>query len=185
MVRFRAGAGRPSLDFVRTLRHRDTPHIVEDLSDAAALAAWVTQFGPCRAAPADAAPATRVGAARELREAVFDLVSAGVGGYPPMSGARERVNEAAARPVPAPYLAGDGGLEWAAADPVAATLSLVARDALDLVATGAVARVRVCAGEGCAALFYDGSRPGTRRWCSMDTCGNRAKKQTLRAKAGA
>ncbi|MBW8482150.1 CGNR zinc finger domain-containing protein [Actinomadura sp. PM05-2] len=102
-----------------------------------------------------------------------------------MSGARERVNEAAARPVPAPYLAGDGGLEWAAADPVAATLSLVARDALDLVATGAVARVRVCAGEGCAALFYDGSRPGTRRWCSMDTCGNRAKKQTLRAKAGA
>ncbi|WP_428993809.1 CGNR zinc finger domain-containing protein [Actinomadura verrucosospora] len=25
----------------------------------------------------------------------------------------------------------------------------------------------------------DTSRPGTRRWCSMSTCGNRAKKDAL------
>jgi predicted RNA-binding Zn ribbon-like protein len=46
-----------------------------------------------------------------------------------------------------------------------------------------VARVRECAGEDCGALFLDTSRPGTRRWCSMDTCGNRAKKSTFRGKA--
>ncbi|UXX97904.1 CGNR zinc finger domain-containing protein [Streptomyces sp. AD2-2] len=26
------------------------------------------------------------------------------------------------------------------------------------------------------------SRPGNRRWCSMGTCGNRAKKETLRGR---
>jgi predicted RNA-binding Zn ribbon-like protein len=60
-------------------------------------------------------------------------------------------------------------------------LSLLARDALDLVSSPALARVRRCADPTCGALFYDGSRPGHRRWCSMDVCGNRAKKQTLRS----
>ncbi|MCL9761259.1 CGNR zinc finger domain-containing protein [Frankia sp. AiPa1] len=37
-----------------------------------------------------------------------------------------------------------------------------------------------CAGPDCRALFLDGSRPGRRRWCSMNTCGNKAKKAALR-----
>jgi len=45
-----------------------------------------------------------------------------------------------------------------------------------------VTRVRDCANPHCGVLFLDSSRPGTRRWCSMDTCGNRAKKDTLRHK---
>ncbi|MGH1554964.1 CGNR zinc finger domain-containing protein, partial [Streptomyces sp. L7] len=43
-------------------------------------------------------------------------------------------------------------------------------------------RVRDCAGPTCGALFLDTSRPGNRRWCSMGTCGNRAKKETLRGR---
>ncbi|GAA0262401.1 hypothetical protein GCM10009527_068010 [Actinomadura nitritigenes] len=58
----------------------------------------------------------------------------------------------------------------------------MARDALDLVTSPALGRVRACAGADCGALFLDTSRPGTRRWCSMNTCGNRAKKDTQRAK---
>ena len=34
-------------------------------------------------------------------------------------------------------------------------------------------RVRQC--EGCVAYFYDRSKNGARRWCSMRLCGNRAK----------
>jgi predicted RNA-binding Zn ribbon-like protein len=36
-------------------------------------------------------------------------------------------------------------------------------------------RVRHCAHPACVLWFYDISRNGTRRWCSMETCGNRAK----------
>jgi predicted RNA-binding Zn ribbon-like protein len=36
-------------------------------------------------------------------------------------------------------------------------------------------RIRVCAHEACVLHFFDTSRNGTRRWCSMAACGNRAK----------
>lgn len=36
-------------------------------------------------------------------------------------------------------------------------------------------RVRCCADESCGLFFFDVTRSGTRRWCSMDACGNRAK----------
>lgn len=55
----------------------------------------------------------------------------------------------------------------------------MARDALDLVTSPALGRVRACAGADCGALFLDTSRPGTRRWCSMNTCGNKAEESRL------
>ena len=36
-------------------------------------------------------------------------------------------------------------------------------------------RVKMCPGDRCGWLFVDESRTGTRQWCSMETCGNRAK----------
>lgn len=36
-------------------------------------------------------------------------------------------------------------------------------------------RVRRCGHPDCVLYFFDTSRNGTRRWCSMDACGNRAK----------
>jgi predicted RNA-binding Zn ribbon-like protein len=36
-------------------------------------------------------------------------------------------------------------------------------------------RIRTCGGPGCVLHFFDDSRNGTRRWCSMAGCGNRAK----------
>ncbi|WP_165987011.1 CGNR zinc finger domain-containing protein [Streptomyces sp. YIM 98790] len=36
-------------------------------------------------------------------------------------------------------------------------------------------RIRKCASPACVLHFYDTSRNGTRRWCSMAGCGNRAK----------
>lgn len=177
--RFRQGSGRPCLDFVRTLRHRDTADVMEELPDAESLAAWTRQCGPCSAETGDA-DAVLVRTAQELREAIHHLIGAARADRAPDTRARERVNRAAAHATPVPGLAPSGLLEWRADDPVRATLALVARDTLDLITSPALDRVRDCAGPTCGALFLDTSRPGTRRWCSMDTCGNRAKKEALR-----
>lgn len=47
----------------------------------------------------------------------------------------------------------------------------IAPPAAELLVSPQRARVNACAGW----LFLDGSRPGTRRWCDMAVCGNRAK----------
>ncbi|MCD0505490.1 CGNR zinc finger domain-containing protein [Bordetella petrii] len=49
----------------------------------------------------------------------------------------------------------------------------LALSAQDLVAHAPLHRLREC--EACSWLFLDTSRGGRRRWCSMATCGNRAK----------
>jgi predicted RNA-binding Zn ribbon-like protein len=51
----------------------------------------------------------------------------------------------------------------------------VARSAAELVQEAPGAPVRKCASPKCLLYFYDVSRTGTRRWCSMAVCGNRAK----------
>lgn len=49
-----------------------------------------------------------------------------------------------------------------------------AHDLLDLLRASRT-RIRRCDGPGCVLHFYDTSKNGTRRWCSMAGCGNRAK----------
>jgi len=176
-MRFREGAGRLCLDYIRTLRHGT----VEELPDATAVAAWAEQFGPFGAV-AIPREERRAEEARQLRESIRSLIDSARQATPCPAAARRTVNAAAAVAPPAPALAADARLLWRADDPILATLSLVARDALDLVASPLLARVRQCAGTACGALFIDASRPGVRRWCSMNTCGNRAKKETIKAR---
>ena len=45
----------------------------------------------------------------------------------------------------------------------------------DLLTGGKLDKVRRCANPECGWLFFDDSRAGKRRWCSMQACGNRAK----------
>jgi predicted RNA-binding Zn ribbon-like protein len=52
-------------------------------------------------------------------------------------------------------------------------LSPLAHSAATLFATGDRKRVRKCA--NCVLHFHDTSKKGTRRWCSMQLCGNRFK----------
>jgi predicted RNA-binding Zn ribbon-like protein len=42
-------------------------------------------------------------------------------------------------------------------------------------ADGTWARLKVCPGPHCGWAFYDHSRNGSGRWCSMDVCGGRVK----------
>jgi predicted RNA-binding Zn ribbon-like protein len=46
--------------------------------------------------------------------------------------------------------------------------------------SGRLERVKMCDSDECRWVFYDHSKPGNRRWCSSDRCGNREKTRTYR-----
>jgi predicted RNA-binding Zn ribbon-like protein len=50
----------------------------------------------------------------------------------------------------------------------------VAEAAADLLCHADLGRIRRCAHPECILYFLDGTKNGTRRWCDMRTCGNRA-----------
>lgn len=49
---------------------------------------------------------------------------------------------------------------------------------------GAWPRLKACTDERCQWAFYDTTRNGSRTWCSMDVCGNRAKTRRYRSRRG-
>jgi predicted RNA-binding Zn ribbon-like protein len=78
------------------------------------------------------------------------------------------------------------GLRWDTPVSGAQVLGAFAHDALDLIGTaGRRERLHECAGDNCRLIFLDTSRPGNRRWCSMERCGNRNKVRTHRARRSA
>lgn len=54
-------------------------------------------------------------------------------------------------------------------------LAPIAEAAVSLLTEVDLARVRECGDDACVLLFHDTSKNGSRRWCSMQTCGNRHK----------
>jgi predicted RNA-binding Zn ribbon-like protein len=45
---------------------------------------------------------------------------------------------------------------------------------------GGLDRVKTCASDECGWIFFDRSKPGSRRWCSSARCGNREKTRSYR-----
>ena len=65
---------------------------------------------------------------------------------------------------------------WHAGDDAAdAILGTIARAAADLLTSPRRGNVRLCAADDCIWVFLDSSKNGSRRWCDMNQCGNRAK----------
>src|SRR6266516_1681390 len=60
----------------------------------------------------------------------------------------------------------------------------VARSAAELITQGDPRRLRKCANPICRLMFYDTSKAGRRRWCSMQLCGGRAKVRAFRRRVG-
>ena len=46
-------------------------------------------------------------------------------------------------------------------------------------------RFRICHDPGCASVFFDGSKNKSGKWCSMSSCGNRAKVRAFRERQAA
>ncbi|MFD5909507.1 CGNR zinc finger domain-containing protein [Streptomyces massasporeus] len=120
--------------------------------------------------------------ARTLRDAVFLLAADRAHGRPLRAAQLDVVNAAAAAPPLIARIESDGTRAWAPGATGTHLLATVARDAIDLFTGPHADRVRECGAHNCHLLFVDTSRPGRRRWCAMEHCGNREKVRAHRAR---
>jgi len=167
--------GHIALDFTATLtgRREGTPR--EWLTNAKDLARWLKAAGM----ETSDVSSENLKTARDLREIIHRLAMARIVGKDIEDSDRERLNSLA-REGAAPELTPAGDARWRGGP--RALLSSIAAEAIWILGRDRAGRLRQCEGEDCAILFYDTSRAGERRWCSMTACGNKAKAAGFRAR---
>lgn len=149
----------------------------ETLHEPADLHRWLRGFVEVAVAPVTDADLLQ---AQHLREGIWQCMDARADGTPLPRAHVEQVNRFALKPSLAPVLDAAGGRRWAEPASCDAVLSMLARDLIEVLTGPLGDRVRRCGGDHCPLLFVDASRPGRRRWCSMQRCGNRAKVRAFR-----
>lgn len=175
---FRFRSGRLCLDFIATVGDRD--HMSFDRwRGEADFGRWCVTAGLL---PETIAITTaELEGARRLREALYGLTLTALGQSAPSLADLDLLNQWARKAPLIPQLAGLGETRsWQADNPYEAVLATVARDAIDLLSGEMTRRLRKCADDHCSVLFVDMSRPGKRRWCAMNGCGNKVKKAAYR-----
>jgi predicted RNA-binding Zn ribbon-like protein len=156
------------IDFVNTL---DLRPYKEELETPARLAAWLTEHG----LPVGRATQADLDRALVVREALRDLI----GG----SSAAGAVVEQAARDARLELRLVDGRLRLVpGAGGVAGALGSLLAEVAGAMADGSWERVKLCGADDCRWAFVDTTKNGSRNWCSMRSCGNRAKVQAYRAR---
>ncbi|MBM7170045.1 ABATE domain-containing protein [Streptomyces sp. G44] len=162
--------------FTATVSDRAGAQPRERLTDPARLRLWLRATGLY---VTDVSPAGLKDAV-ELREAIYRVGSAVATGEQPDSGDVRTLNTTAAAGHAKAALE-QGRAEWRLTDttPLADALGVLATDAVHVLGGPDRGRVKNCAGPGCAGLYLDTSRAANRRWCSMNTCGNKVKKARL------
>ncbi|MFJ2213055.1 CGNR zinc finger domain-containing protein [Streptomyces sp. NPDC101062] len=147
------------------------------LAGTEGLRIWLAANGLDRRFPADAASLEHVLLAREALAATVDSLGADSSGgdSPGAAAGIERVDAVLGHGrIRATLTAAGPGEETEFEDPSWGAAWTAAHDYLNLL-RAAPDRIRGCAHEACILHFFDTSRNGTRRWCSMASCGNRAK----------
>jgi predicted RNA-binding Zn ribbon-like protein len=127
-----------------------------------------------------------------LRETIYGIFSRIAHGDMPARADVDELNSALSnsmsrmRLVPAA-----GSFEWGWEESGARLerpLWYVVQSAATLLTMGKMDRIRQCNDDHCGWLFFDVSKNRSRRWCSMEDCGNRAKARRhyrkTRAKTG-
>jgi predicted RNA-binding Zn ribbon-like protein len=172
-------SGRICLDFVATVAKRRLGDR-ELLPGPDDLRTW------CRVAglpvPDDEITPQRLERSKALREAFYALARARVDGTPHPTDAINLVNATSSLAAPPTPLLAPDGFTAIPRDHVSldAILALLARDAIDLFTGPYALRIRECTGHDCSLFFVDRSRPGSRRWCAMASCGEKASSATYR-----
>jgi predicted RNA-binding Zn ribbon-like protein len=177
---FRFDAGAVCLDFAHSGGEGEWA-VFETLHEPDDLATWLSQ-PPLTAAVSVPITAGELAEAKTLRQAIWEIASRQAAGEPVPRGPLAAVNRAAARPPLVPRLDADGTLEWARPVHVSQALSTIAREFIELLSGPLAGRIRECASDDCPLVFVDSSRPGARRWCAMERCGNRQKLRAMRAR---
>ncbi|NJP88251.1 CGNR zinc finger domain-containing protein [Nonomuraea sp. FMUSA5-5] len=174
-------AGALCLDFAHT--GGEGPYAVfESLHEPADLAAWLAQPPPGAVVTAPVTE-SELAAAKALRQAIWVAAHARAADRPVPAAAIAAINRAAAEAPLVPGLGADGtSTAWQPPVRAAQALSTMAREMIELLSGPFAGRIRECASDDCPLVFVDTSRPGARRWCSMERCGNRHKLRALRAR---
>ncbi|MEQ0564355.1 CGNR zinc finger domain-containing protein [Amycolatopsis sp. NEAU-NG30] len=125
--------------------------------------------------------------ARELREAIHAVATAAAVGDPLPASAVRIINDRSVQGRAAAVLTPEGERRWQLSSParVEDALGVIAADAIDIVSGERDGRLALCASPTCRAAFFDTSQSRTRRWCDMNTCGNRQKKARFNARKAA
>lgn len=186
---FSLDAADLSLDFANTLEGRRDPRPEENMPDYNALLAFGGQAGLLDNASArrlaDLA-AQRPHEARAvhasalvLREAIFRTGFKLAIDQSPDPDDLRAIEQALVDAVSHGGLipGGEGfSWSWSAAGPnLERPLWPIAFAAFELLTREDLSRLRICAAADCDWLFFDESRNRSRKWCDMNTCGNRAK----------
>jgi predicted RNA-binding Zn ribbon-like protein len=181
--------GHPAIDLTNAVFTRQMPDDDNDLLNTSRdIGNWLHFAGLATKAQAKAvsgmsAPAF-VASVRELREESFSVFDALAAGKPPAAKEMGALFERAAKGLSA------GRLKFAESDAVPqianfddpeAIVALLAFSSVE--AYFVLQRERLHACPRCGWLFMDTSRGGKRRWCSMQTCGNREKSSRHRVRA--
>ena len=194
---FDFSGGRLCLDFANTIGDRPAPQPhQEDLRAYGDLVAWSEAADILSG---DTAAELRREAARRpdearaafdrgiaLREAIYRVFSSiAADAEPPVDDLAAVQGAAAAALSYAHLVSHDGHFDWQFIPDTTAfdtVLWPVAWSAATLLTADDLHRVHECAGPECSWLFMDLSKNGSRRWCSMSSCGNRAKARRHRAR---
>jgi predicted RNA-binding Zn ribbon-like protein len=165
---------------VRHFTHHGVQHPQGDeLTKAGELAVWMQQRGLLRA---DArVPPAMLATALELRRLIRDYLQRD----PPERSKNKdsiRALNKALKLFPLLVTArDDGGMVLSAArEDALAGLSSVVAEFYDGSRNGTLDRLKMCASDECRRVFFDRSKPATRRWCMSSLCGNRMKTRNYR-----
>lgn len=168
-----------SLD-VRHFVHHGVQHPqADELGDAASLGDWMARHGLNRAGKVPSAATFE--AALALRGAIRDYLE-----REPAERRREvPVMEALDRAIQRfPLRVTAGGKEGLKLVPAgtdaASGLSAIVAELYNGSGGGTLDRLKMCASDECKRVFFDRSKPGSRRWCQSTLCGNREKTRTYR-----
>lgn len=185
------------LEFTDTVDWRNSEHSKEKLVQYGDLLSWSVKKGVLTEGEAkhlstiteqNPSAAGRVlKDALRLREAIYHIFSATAHRRPADQKDLGVLNESLLRGLSMRKVDLVGSeFRWAWRDDLSAEAVLypIAQSAANLLTSEDIIRVKECANEeqGCGSLFLDSSKSHTRKWCSMESCGNRAKFRTYYAK---
>ena len=177
MPEFRLGTVLAT-SFTGTLseRHGDA---VERIPTPQRLIDWLTVSGLA----VDSCTPAQLDLARDLREAIHAAATAAATQAALPAAAVQVINDRSAQGRAAAVLTPAGERRWrlSTASGVEDALSVIAADAISIIAGERDGKLALCASPSCQAAFFDTSQSRTRRWCDMNTCGNRQKKARFRA----
>ncbi|MFI9259743.1 CGNR zinc finger domain-containing protein [Streptomyces sioyaensis] len=121
--------------------------------------------------------------ARELRESIHAALTAAAIQEALPASAVQVINDCSIQGRAAAVLTPESNRRWrlSSASCVEDALGVIAADAISIIAGERDGKLALCASPTCQAAFFDTSQSRTRRWCDMNTCGNRQKKARFNA----